>query len=136
MTRPHSPPRVPLCLVVLVLIAGVACSASACSGSDDTGRPQATVPPSSTAVATPESSTSTSLGTDGSQIFAARCAACHGAGGQGYLGPPLVGIADRMSVEDQIALVAGGRGTMPAFSAGLTVEQIQAVVEYTRTRLG
>lgn len=110
--------------------------ASACGGSTQTSRAPVTESPSVTGTATPEPSTSTSLGTDGSQIFAARCASCHGSTGEGNLGPGLVGIADRMSAQDQIGVVTNGRGTMPAFSRGLTVEQIQAVVDYTRTQMG
>ena len=37
---------------------------------------------------------------------------------------------------DQEAVVANGRGSMPAFADSLTPEQIAAVVEYTRTGLG
>ena len=37
---------------------------------------------------------------------------------------------------DQEAVVANGRGSMPAFADSLTREQIAAVVEYTRTGLG
>jgi len=34
--------------------------------------------------------------TDGASIFRAQCAGCHGANGEGNLGPALSGIADRM----------------------------------------
>ena len=51
------------------------------------------------------------------------------------MGPALVGVADRMTAEDQIAVVTNGRGAMLAFSPGLSNEQIAAVVEYTRTGL-
>jgi cytochrome c550 len=78
---------------------------------------------------------STTLGTDGARIYAAKCAGCHGTSGEGNLGPALVGVADRLTVTDQIAVVANGRGTMLAFSPALTDEQIAAVVDYTRTRL-
>ena len=36
-------------------------------------------------------------------------------------------------VEDQIAVVTGGRGGMPSFEGKLSPEEIAAVVEYTRT---
>ncbi len=72
---------------------------------------------------------------EGAFIYRTHCAACHGSNGEGNLGPALVGIADRMSVDDQTALVRAGRGRMPAFLPGLSDAQIAAVVDYTRTEL-
>jgi mono/diheme cytochrome c family protein len=78
-------------------------------------------------------------GPDGAAIYAQRCSACHGDDGGGGIGPAL---ADGRMVErypdtaDQIAIVAAGRGQMPSFSdRGLTAEEIEAVVEFTRTSL-
>ena len=73
---------------------------------------------------------------DGAAIFDSRCASCHGSAGQGSNGPKL---ADGRVVErfpdlaDQIAVVTDGRGGMPSFERKLTPEEIEAVVEYTRT---
>ena len=78
----------------------------------------------------------------GAQIYGssgANCARCHGADGQGGLGPALANVVAKKypNVEDQIAVVAGGIGTsMPAFGRDLTKKQIRQVVEYTRTELG
>ena len=74
----------------------------------------------------------------GAQIFAANCARCHGADGGGGIGPQLAGEVrkDFPDLDDQIALVTGGKGTMPAFGGDLSAEQIQQVVEFTRTELG
>lgn len=109
-------------LLFLTLLAATLLACSSSSGS-----PSAS--PSSTAAP------STTLGTDGARIFAAKCAGCHGSSGEGNLGPALSGIADRMSEADQIEVVSHGRGTMLAFSPALSDEQIAAVVEYTRTQL-
>lgn len=71
----------------------------------------------------------------GSQIYRAVCATCHGRSGEGFVGPSLSDIALRYpNVADQIALVASGRGGMPGFGGQLRPEQIDAVVQYTRTR--
>jgi mono/diheme cytochrome c family protein len=114
----------------LLFLALLAAASLACSSSS--GSPSASptsVSPSSTAAP------STTLGTDGGKLFAAKCAGCHGSSGEGNLGPALSGVADRMSEADQIEVVSHGRGTMLAFSPALSDEQIAAVVAYTRTQL-
>ncbi len=74
---------------------------------------------------------------DGARIFAARCSGCHGAQGQGLSGPQLAGVAERFpDPADQGAVVAEGRNGMPAFGSRLTPAELEAVVEFTRTRLG
>lgn len=78
---------------------------------------------------------STELGLDGARIYKVKCAGCHGTSGEGNLGPPLQGVTTKLTRDEQLALVAQGRGTMLAFSPGLTAEQIAAVVDYTRTNL-
>jgi mono/diheme cytochrome c family protein len=71
----------------------------------------------------------------GFEVYNANCVACHGAGGGGGSAPRLIGIADRMSVEQQTAKIADGvPGTaMPAWSEKLSSEDIDAVVAYTRS---
>lgn len=73
--------------------------------------------------------------TDGAFVFRLQCASCHGTKGDGNLGPSLIGIADRLSAEDQQAIVRGGKGRMPPFTPGLTDAEIAAVIDYTRTQL-
>ena len=74
----------------------------------------------------------------GAEIYAARCAGCHGSDGGGGAGPRLAGkVADDFpDVEDQIAFVTKGKGGMPAFGGSLSAADIRAVVEYTRSGLG
>ena len=73
----------------------------------------------------------------GAEIFAARCAGCHGSDGGGGSGPRLAGkvTEDFPDVEDQIAFVTKGKGGMPAFGGSLSAADLRAVVEYTRTGL-
>ena len=77
-------------------------------------------------------------------IFKKQCVACHGAGGMGD-GPAAIALnpkpadftdPERMGGVTDIQLleiISAGKGTMPAFSAVLTPEEIQAVVEYVRS---
>jgi mono/diheme cytochrome c family protein len=74
----------------------------------------------------------------GASIFATRCASCHGADGGGGYGPALgsgIVVERYPNPADQVAVVQNGRGSMPSFAGSLTPEQIQAVVDYTRTGL-
>ena len=82
-------------------------------------------------------SSGSGAGATGAQLFAANCATCHGADGQGAVGPQLAGrVTQRFpNIADQIALVTNGSGGMPSFSGKLSPQQIQKVVEYTRTGL-
>jgi mono/diheme cytochrome c family protein len=75
---------------------------------------------------------------DGARIYAARCSSCHGPKGQGLRGPQLAGRVAELypNIDDQIAVVANGRDGMPAFGSRLTPEELAAVVEFTRTKLG
>jgi mono/diheme cytochrome c family protein len=85
-----------------------------------------------------EPSTSGAAATPGGQLFQANCASCHGAHGEGGIGPQLAGAVTRdfPNESDQIALVMKGRGSMPSFGHTLTPAQIRQVVDYTRTGLG
>ena len=77
-------------------------------------------------------------GVDAASIYGASCAACHGGDGSGGIGPPIRSgrVVERFpQVADEIAVVAEGRGGMPAFGGRLTAEEVSAVVEYTRTSL-
>lgn len=74
----------------------------------------------------------------GADIFSSTCARCHGADGEGGIGPALANLVAKKypDIEDQIAIVAGGKGTMPGFAGDLSDKEIGQVVEYTRTDLG
>jgi tetratricopeptide (TPR) repeat protein len=71
----------------------------------------------------------------GDELYAASCASCHGAGGEGGSAPALVGntrAADAANVQN---IVTYGRGRMPGFSATLTPEQIEAVTQFVTQEL-
>ena len=74
----------------------------------------------------------------GAEIYSSNCATCHGATGQGGVGPRLadVVVGRYPDAADEIRVVTSGRSGMPAFSSRLSADEIRAVVEYTRTDLG
>jgi mono/diheme cytochrome c family protein len=70
---------------------------------------------------------------DGAQIFDQHCATCHGANGEGKVGPALAGVAEKYAeIDTQIFLVEQGRGAMPSFRSTLSEEEIRAVVTFER----
>lgn len=75
----------------------------------------------------------------GAQRYAASCAVCHGAQGQGGIGPAFAGSDLTTSAErlaEHIDVVVNGRNAMPAFKAQLTPKEIAAVVTYERNAFG
>jgi mono/diheme cytochrome c family protein len=73
---------------------------------------------------------------DGSAVFSQNCAGCHGSGGEGGSGAKLnegLVVANFPDPADQVEVVTNGRGPMPAFGDRLSPEEIEAVVEFTRT---
>lgn len=73
----------------------------------------------------------------GRELYAAQCAVCHGAEGQGGTGPRLAGtvVALYPDVADQVAVVAEGRSGMRGFAGRLTDDEIEAIVAFTREGL-
>lgn len=100
-----------------------------------------TLPHGSAAAQSPTSTTQevTSEAADtglGAEVFAKTCSGCHGANGQGGVGPRLAGnddVRDRAFVERR---VRDGGGIMPAFDGGLSDDQIEAVVDHVRSSWG
>ena len=86
----------------------------------------------------PPAAVAAAAGIDSAALYGRNCAGCHGGDGSGGIGPRLSGgrvVARFPEPADQIAVVSGGRGGMPAFSARLSDQEIAAIVEYTRTAL-
>jgi mono/diheme cytochrome c family protein len=71
---------------------------------------------------------------EGRQVFVANCQRCHGARGQGLVGPRLAGVVTGSfpDIQNEINVVTNGSGAMPAWKGTLTPAQIHAVVRYTR----
>jgi len=74
----------------------------------------------------------------GQQVYKAHCQSCHGSKGQGGTGMKLAGkvTSDFPNIDDQIAVIENGRGSMPAWKNKLSADEIEAVARYTRECLG
>lgn len=72
---------------------------------------------------------------DGAAIYKAKCAMCHGAAGEGKMGPSLKG--EKLSAADITAmLTTGAAGKKAPHSkpvSGLTADQATAVAGYVKT---
>jgi mono/diheme cytochrome c family protein len=71
----------------------------------------------------------------GERVYQENCARCHGKAGGGGAGPKLADgrvVDDFPDPEAQAVVIREGRGSMPAWNAKLTEEEIAAVVRYTR----
>ena len=55
----------------------------------------------------------------GAAIYAANCASCHSANGEGLVGPKLTGIGERKSIHQLILLITAPPPTMPALFPGV-----------------
>jgi mono/diheme cytochrome c family protein len=123
MTTRHQGRRPGRRLALPAVLAGLALGAIGCSSAS---APEVPVGPDGTADAAL---------VEGRDIYTRRCASCHGASGGGSRGPKLSEgqvLEDFPDVEEQIALVADGRGGMPSFADVLEPSEIEAVVRYTR----
>ena len=95
----------------------------------------------------------------GAEVYASKCASCHGSGGGGGVGPELMTVTETFPdyhshvwwVVDGSDAVAKGspygdaartcgqrisKGGMPSWAAGLTAEELRSVVYYERAHLG
>jgi mono/diheme cytochrome c family protein len=74
----------------------------------------------------------------GAELFAANCSGCHGASGQGVVGPGLAGNADVGRNDFIITTVLFGHEDhgMPAFGEKLTDDQIAAITTFVRSNWG
>ena len=110
-----------------VLGIGAALVLSACGGG---GGPSAPTSPLPTGA---QANDATLLA--GRKVFSAECASCHGARGQGGVGPTFQDgklLRDFPNAEDQVAFVTQGKGIMPSFAGVLTHSQLESVVAYER----
>jgi mono/diheme cytochrome c family protein len=71
---------------------------------------------------------------DGAAVYKTKCAACHGANGEGKMGPKLVGTSlSEAQIEDQLLKgVAGKKAPHAKPIAGLTADQAKAVATYVK----
>jgi mono/diheme cytochrome c family protein len=114
------PVRSARAVFVVVVVAAVALAAAACSSSGTGSTP------------------SDPVLAQGQQIYKQKCSSCHGSKGQGGAGMKLAGrvTQDFPDIQDQIAVIADGRGGMPAWKSQLSDDEMEAVARYERECLG
>jgi mono/diheme cytochrome c family protein len=70
----------------------------------------------------------------GKQLYGTNCAACHGADGQGGVGPNLHGIAKRMSFDQTVGKIENPSGVMPKLYPGtLSAAQVNQIAAFIRS---
>lgn len=69
------------------------------------------------------------------QVYAANCSACHGANGQGGVGPRLVANQSAMNETNVRSIIEYGRGTMPGFGAILSEEELAELTLFVTQEL-
>ncbi|HEX4869908.1 MAG TPA: cytochrome c oxidase subunit II [Moraxellaceae bacterium] len=77
----------------------------------------------------------------GEEVYNAKCAACHQAGGEGLppMFPALKGskmATDKTRLADHIHIVVAGKNAMPAWKGMLTPKEMAAVITYERNAWG
>lgn len=98
-----------------------------------TGTPVAATPAMSQTEAPAPSKAEGTASVNAAEVYAAKCAGCHGASGEGAFGPDLTTGSykygrDRAMVVESIA--KGRPKSMPAFSSSLSAEEIDALTTY------
>ena len=79
------------------------------------------------------SSSTETVALDGAKIYKQNCALCHGPDGKlGANGSKDLTISD-FDLNERIAMISKGKGVMTAFENILTLPEIKAVAEYSRT---
>lgn len=85
--------------------------------------------------ATPAAPTGDPVLESGRAVYIRHCSSCHGATGGGGRGRKLSEgkvLEAFPDIADQIAVIADGRSSMPAFSGRLSQEELEAVARFTR----
>lgn len=85
--------------------------------------------PAGTVIVAPAPAAPPATGGDGSQLYAANCAICHGADRQGGIGPRLNPAPGDAAFLTQV-ISAGKGGVMPAWAGRLNSQQIDDIVQF------
>ncbi len=72
--------------------------------------------------------------TAGAEVFSSNCAACHGASGEGGIGPAVIGegTLTRFETADEVLtfVSVGSPGSMPGFETRLTPDDLNDVAQF------
>ena len=69
-------------------------------------------------------------GVDGSWVYSANCSGCHGADGEGGVGPDLTTRVPTLSDGQLESIITSGSGTMPP--TAVDDDEVAAVIDYLR----
>lgn len=73
-------------------------------------------------------------GDHGKAVFAQYCSACHGASGEGSVGPPLKGESTKKNLDEAVAFIKDPKTPMPKlFPAPLSEQDVAAVAAFVET---
>jgi cytochrome c oxidase subunit 2 len=70
------------------------------------------------------------------ETFTGTCAKCHGASGQGYIGPAIAGSAALAQTQSLEQLLRNGQGQMPAVGKEWSDDQMRSTIAYLKERFG
>jgi cytochrome c oxidase subunit 2 len=70
------------------------------------------------------------------ETFTGTCAKCHGASGEGYIGPAIAGSATLAQTQSLEQLLRNGQGQMPAVGKEWSGEQMRSTIAYLKGRFG
>jgi mono/diheme cytochrome c family protein len=129
------------------VLLGVAIVLSGCEGNDassDGASPRNSVPSPVVTAGEPEVEREFVATLDpaapsssrGAELYLANCAICHGARGQGGVGPPLADNPNIRVTDYVVAQVLLGGGGMPPFAPRLSDSEIAAVVSFVGVSFG
>lgn len=65
------------------------------------------------------------------RVYELHCLGCHGARGEGPWGPNIQGL--KLTEAQIVAIIADGRGKMPAFKGHLSDAQMRQLAAYVKT---
>ncbi|MCB9763396.1 MAG: cytochrome c [Alphaproteobacteria bacterium] len=74
--------------------------------------------------------------TSGESIYSAQCASCHGASGEGGVGPALSDEVPEHGDAELLEYIIYGEDTMPAFGQSLSDQEIADVLAYLNATWG
>ena len=98
------------------------------------GAPTSTLAPASTAPATRIADTAAPDAGRGRELFGHNCAACHGASGEGAVGPKLVGIKNRLDQAATVQWIENPSAKMPRlFPSTLNAQDVLDVAAFVQS---
>jgi len=70
---------------------------------------------------------------DGAAIYKSKCAACHGANGEGKAAMKTVQFPASLTEAEIVKITEGGKGKMPAYKSKLSPDEISQVAKHVKS---